>query len=655
MAINKNFVVKNGLEVNTNQIFADSATGKVGIGSTLPTVELDVQGAIAATDVVSSLLRVTGYSTLPQVTVNENISISGFTTTNQGMNVLGISSLSNLRVVGVTTFENNVNLDGNVNVTGFSTFVGLTSVVGNLKVSGFTTFSNLVDINDNVDILGVTTVSSLGSPSEILVVGTGKSLASLSNITADASGINISGVVTASTGGFDGDLTGDVTGNADTATALETARDFSISGDATASAISFDGTANVGLALTLADTAVSAGSYGSSTEIPSFTVDSKGRLTAAGTASVGTALTVAGDSGSEVIDLLTESLTIAGGTNLTSSAASDTVTVNLDSDISLDSVTATGIITATGGFDGSFTGDISGNADTATALETARSFEITGDVVASAISFDGTGNVSFAATVVDDSHNHVISNVDGLQTALNAKAPLASPALTGTPTAPTAASGTNTTQVATTAFVASAIAGEMSGNAATATALETARTIGGVSFDGTANINLPGVNTAGNQDTSGNAATSTTSTNANNINVADESSDTTCFPVFATDATGNQAPKTDSSALTYNASTGTLAATNVNSTSDANLKENVENIVGSIDILKDINGVKFVWKKLGTPSVGVIAQDVEKVLPELVSERSDTGTKSVNYNGLVGVLIEAVKELSARVSELENR
>ena len=245
MAINKNFVVKNGLEVNTDQIFADSASGKVGIGSTLPTVELDVQGAIAATDVVSSLLRVTGYSTLPQVTVNDNISISGFTTTNQGMNVLGISSLSNLRVVGVTTFENNVNLDGNVNVTGFSTFVGLTSVVGNLKVSGFTTFSNLVDINDNVEISGVTTVSSLravggvvavgvgkslvsydnivvgdagvnvtglatvsslGSPSEILVVGTGKSLASLGNITADSSGVVVSGVVTATS--FSGSFSG---------------------------------------------------------------------------------------------------------------------------------------------------------------------------------------------------------------------------------------------------------------------------------------------------------------------------------------------------------------------------------------------------------------------------------------------------------------
>jgi len=50
---------------------------------------------------------------------------------------------------------------------------------------------------------------------------------------------------------------------------------------------------------------------------------------------------------------------------------------------------------------------------------------------------------------------------------------------------------------------------DLEGNASTATTLETARTIGGVSFDGSANINLPGVNTAGNQNTSGNAATAT--------------------------------------------------------------------------------------------------------------------------------------------------
>ena len=58
---------------------------------------------------------------------------------------------------------------------------------------------------------------------------------------------------------------------------------------------------------------------------------------------------------------------------------------------------------------------------------------------------------------------------------------------------------------------------DTSGNAATATALATARNIGGVSFDGTGNINLPGVNTSGSQDTSGNAATATALATARNI------------------------------------------------------------------------------------------------------------------------------------------
>ena len=81
-----------------------------------------------------------------------------------------------------------------------------------------------------------------------------------------------------------------------------------------------------------------------------------------------------------------------------------------------------------------------------TALTTSTTFG--GDV-------SGTYN---AIVVADDSHNHIIGNVDGLQTALDAKAPLASPALTGTPTAPTATAGTNSTQVATTAFVSTAVA-----------------------------------------------------------------------------------------------------------------------------------------------------------------------------------------------------
>ena len=103
------------------------------------------------------------------------------------------------------------------------------------------------------------------------------------------------------------------------------------------------------------------------------------------------------------------------------------------------------------------TGDVViSNVDSADKLSSAKTITLTGDVSGS-VSFDGSTNVSITSTVADDSHNHVISNVDNLQTSLDAKAPLVSPSLAGTPLAPTATQGTNTTQIATTAFVQTAI------------------------------------------------------------------------------------------------------------------------------------------------------------------------------------------------------
>jgi hypothetical protein len=96
------------------------------------------------------------------------------------------------------------------------------------------------------------------------------------------------------------------------------------------------------------------------------------------------------------------------------------------------------------------------------------------------------------------------------------------------------------------------------GNAATATALETARTIGGVSFNGTANINLPGVNTAGNQNTSGNAATATLATNV--TVTANNTTNETVYITFVDGATGTQGIETDTN-LTYNPSTNVLSTT----------------------------------------------------------------------------------------------
>lgn len=88
----------------------------------------------------------------------------------------------------------------------------------------------------------------------------------------------------------------------------------------------------------------------------------------------------------------------------------------------------------------------------ASQFKESKTIKLTGDVTGS-VSSDFSGTITINTTVTDDSHNHVIDNVDGLQSALDLKAPLDSPNFTGTPLAPTAAAGTNTTQIATTAFV----------------------------------------------------------------------------------------------------------------------------------------------------------------------------------------------------------
>ena len=79
--------------------------------------------------------------------------------------------------------------------------------------------------------------------------------------------------------------------------------------------------------------------------------------------------------------------------------------------------------------------------------------------------------------------------------------------------------------------------------------------------------------------------------------------------------------------------------------SDIRLKENISTIENATNIVKRLRGVNFDWKDTGRKSVGVIAQEVELVLPELVYE-NENGVKSVAYDKLVAVLIEAIKELA---------
>ena len=192
MAVNKNFVVKNGLEVNTKLIRADATNNKVGIGTSVPNYELHVNGGIGATD-----LYVTGITTV----LNElNVGLGGTILT-----VVGTTDGSD-QFVGINTASPQFRLDvrapvstgqtalyvyGDMRVTGDidlddinlddATIQNLTVTEAlNVSNSGLSTFSGRADFNDSVDIednlivSGITTITRL-----------------------EATDVNVSGVVTA--------------------------------------------------------------------------------------------------------------------------------------------------------------------------------------------------------------------------------------------------------------------------------------------------------------------------------------------------------------------------------------------------------------------------------------------------------------------------
>ena len=121
-----------------------------------------------------------------------------------------------------------------------------------------------------------------------------------------------------------------------------------------------------------------------------------------------------------VFSEVAETTVYSGGTGITLTGTTFSIgqDVATSANVTFNQVTAAII----GNVTGNLTGDVTGNADTATALETARTIQVSGDVTGSA-SFDGTSNINITTTVQDDSHAHVISNVDGLQSALDAKVP----------------------------------------------------------------------------------------------------------------------------------------------------------------------------------------------------------------------------------------
>jgi hypothetical protein len=187
-------------------------------------------------------------------------------------------------------------------------YSNVTSVPPTLNVAepAYSNVSNKLFIDDGTGVVAI------GGKYYTDIIDAAANAATASTLVLrDADGSASFNVVTANlfSGSFDG--------NAETASKWLAPIDLGLAGDATGN-VSIDGSANVTLTVDLTASGVIAGTYGGASDIPVFTVDADGRISSAANVSVATDLTIAGDTGTDTLSLLTDTLTFVGGDGITS-------------------------------------------------------------------------------------------------------------------------------------------------------------------------------------------------------------------------------------------------------------------------------------------------------------------------------------------------
>ena len=391
-------------------------------------------------------------------TVNTDVlTVDGTATIASTLGVTGVATLgSNLNVAGATGVDGD--FDVNTNKFTVNATTGNTAVAGTLGVTGATTVGGTLGVTGVVNAASALNVSGAAGVDGNFDVATNKF-----TVDSQSGNTNVAGVL-AVTGNINGSSALNITGNAgidgnfdvntNKFTVSSTTGNTVVAGTLSAAGnTTVGGTFGVTGASTLTG-AVSAPAGLTGNVIGNLTGNVTGNLTG----------NVASTGANSMASLTTTGDVVVGG-NLTVSGTTTTVnteTINLaDNQILLNSNYTGSTPTENGGIEiergtlanktlvwdeaadkwtvgsetfvagtfegaltGNVTGNVTGNAGTATTLATARTISITGDVSGST-TFDGSGNVSITATIADDSHNHVISDIDGLQTEIDTKAELA--------------------------------------------------------------------------------------------------------------------------------------------------------------------------------------------------------------------------------------
>ena len=295
--------------------------------------------ALSVTQAAQTAITSVGTLTALQV---DNLNLNGntFSATTGAINITPAAG-------SAIVLDGTINIDAGV-VTGATSvtstaFVGTLSTVSQPNITSVGTLTALQV--DNINLNGNVLSSTTGNLSITPVSG--------STIVLDGTVIVDAGVVTGATSITSTTFVGALTGNSSTATTLQTAQNFSASGDLTAPNVSFNGGGAVDLVTTLATVNSNVGSFGGTTAIPILTVNAKGLVTAASEVVISSTLDIAADTGSDNGVLIgTDTLTVSGGTGVATSVSGDTITIDIGqavattSNVTFNNVTVDGTLSS---------------------------------------------------------------------------------------------------------------------------------------------------------------------------------------------------------------------------------------------------------------------------------------------------------------------